>query len=264
MRRKIRALLKKNLYTYRIIRMCKLVNNLIRNGSYFTRVFFILPEKKVLYLSVSKAGNTSIKASMYAIPERSDYRLVHRSMRGQDRCKKISQLDQYPDYFKFTFVRNPFRRLISCYENKMHADRAKVGKMINMLIYDHYLMGFLSKDHGFRHFARRVCMIPDRLADRHFVSQSMDVLDANGNLLVDYVGKLEHMERDYAPLRQKYGFQPLLHYNKAKKAKQNWMDYYDLETARRVYRRYETDIKVFKYQDAYEELIAYLKVREAQ
>jgi hypothetical protein len=261
-KRRIVAALKKNIHTRRILRMIRLVLNVIKHGSYYTRVFFILPKKKALYLSVSKAGNTSIKASMFNLPKYADYRFVHRAMRTFHSCRSIEKLGQYGDYFKFTFVRNPFRRLVSCYENKLHTDKAEVGKTICFLIYDSYLFGFLSKDRGFRSFARRVCMIPDCLSDRHFASQSMDAVGPDGRLLVDYVGKLERMERDYEPLRQKFGFAPLPHYNRTKTAMRNWMDYYDLDTARRVYRRYRTDIEVFGYQDAYAELVAYLQARE--
>jgi hypothetical protein len=151
------------------------------------------------------------------------------------------------------FVRNPFDRLTSCYENKYHSDQSRVGKSIKMLIYK-----------GFRDFARRVCMIPDGMADKHFMSQCVSVVDRNGKLLLDYVGKFENLEADYEPIRRKYGFQPLPHYNRTEIAKGNWMDYYDLETARRAYQRYKTDIETFGYQGAYGELVSYLRKKKTQ
>lgn len=251
--------LRKNIHTRRLLNMYQIIRRIIGKGSYYSRSFFYIPEKKVLYLSVSKAGNTSIKASLFNLHADKTYRDIHRKVHSLNQAKNIDKIGEFPDYFKFTFVRSPFRRLVSCYENKLHTDQDKVGKTIRFLIYDSYLMGFLAKDRGFGNFARRVCMIPDRISDRHFVSQSMNAIGPDGKLLVDYVGKLENMEADYAPIREKYGFPPLPHYNRTRKARQNWMDYYDLDTARRVYKRYETDIRVFGYQKEYDKLVSYLK-----
>lgn len=236
---------------------------LLRKGSYYSRSFVYLPEKKVLYLSVPKAGNTSIKASMFALPHARNYRTIHKNVRTLHQSVSLSQIGSYADYYKFTFVRNPLQRLVSCYENKLHTDVDDLGSGIRFLIYDVYLMGFLSKDRGFKNFARRVCLIPDRISDRHFVSQSMGALTSGRKLVVDYVGKLERMEKDYEPLRQRFGFAHLPHYNNTRNSGKNWMDCYDLDTARRVYKRYRTDIEIFGYQDAYDELIAYLEAKES-
>lgn len=260
---KVRKLGRSGGYTrQRIYEFLCMLNRVRKHGSYYERSIFCIPEKKVLYVSVPKAGNTSIKASMYALPVKEDYRAVHSEIRKISEHSRWSKIGDYPDYFKFTFVRNPFERLVSCYENKLHSDVAGLGKTLSMLIYDRYLLGFLGKDRGFISFARRICLIPDRLADKHFMSQSFSLVDKNGNVLLNYVGRLENMNADYETIRQKFNFKPLPHYNKTKKEKRNWMDYYDLDTARRVYRRYKTDIEVFGYQDTYEKLVAYLKAKE--
>ncbi|MGI6240040.1 MAG: sulfotransferase family 2 domain-containing protein [Christensenellales bacterium] len=246
----------------RIIAFLTLLRRVHKRGSYYSRSIFCVPEKKLLYLSVSKAGNTSIKAALYALPETDDYRTIHADVRKIGENRRATEIVNYPDYDSFTFVRNPLERLVSCYENKFHSDKASVGRTIRTLIYDRYLLGFLAKDRGFRNFARRVCLIPDRNADRHFASQSMNALDADGKIIVDYVGKFENFADDFETLRRRFDLAPLPHYNKTKKSGRNWMDYYDLKTAKRVYQRYRTDIAVFGYQDAYDALIDYLKAKE--
>lgn len=40
------------------------------------------------------------------------------------------------------------------------------------------------------------------------------------------------------------------------------MDYYTLETARLVYKKYRKDVEAFGYQDSYRRLISYLKKKE--
>lgn len=261
LKKRIAARLSKNIHALRLLNLYRLTVRVLRTGAYYTRSFFYLPDKKLLYLSISKVGNTSIKASMYNLAEGDSYRDIHTKVNQLHVSGRIRNMDKFQDFYKFTFVRNPFQRLVSCYENKLHTDQAEVGESISFLIYDAYLLGFLSKDRGFSSFARRVCMIHDRIADRHFASQSIGALGPDGRLALDYVGKMERMNADYEPLRQRFGLAPLPHYNKTKKEK-NWMDYYDEKTARRVCRRYRTDIEVFGYQGVYDELISYIKARD--
>jgi chondroitin 4-sulfotransferase 11 len=230
-------------------------------GCYSPRTFHINHDKKLIYLSNSKVACSSIKASMYHLEQQQDYRSVHKAANAQKQYEIDVPYDRYADYYKFTFVRNPFARLVSCYVNKLHEDREKLGKTMDRLYFARYLFGYLNVDKGFHNWARRVCRIPDRYADRHFISQSYLVHDKNGNMLVNHVFNFENLARDYGAISEKFDLAPLPHYNKTNKG--NWMDYYDLRTARIVYRRYKRDICEFGYQGAYDELIRYIKEKSA-
>ena len=225
------------------------------------RTFHINHDKKLIYLSNSKVACSSIKASMYCLDEQEDYRSVHRVANAQKHYELSVPYDKYADYYKFTFVRNPFARLVSCYVNKLHEDRAKLGVTMQRLYFSRYLFGYLNVDKGFRNWAKRVCRIPDKYADRHFVGQSYLLHDKEGHLLVNHVFNFENLARDYEPIREKYGLAPLPHYNKTSKG--NWMDYYDLSTARAVYRRYRQDIEQFGYQETYEKLLRHIAENKA-
>lgn len=253
--------MRKTPFTRKVRAMYKLLRKVHRKGAYYSRSFFYDPNKKFLYISVSKVGNTSIKASIYAMPEMDDYRNVHKAVHQQECRAHVDQLPNFKDYYKFTFVRNPFDRLVSCYENKLHTDRESVGVTIKELIYDRYLMGYLGKDKGFHDWAKRVCRVPDKYADRHFISQSFGMLDEDGELVLDFVGKFERFSSDFEIIREKFDLAPLPHYNRTSKKKKNWMEYYDLETAQKVYERYKTDIQLFGYQETYDKLIEHIKSR---
>ena len=121
-------------------------------------------------------------------------------------------------------------------------------------------MGYIGRDKGFKHFVKRMVRIPDWLCDRHFVGQWY-LLNPGGRSAVDYVGKFEELPTSYEPIREKYALEPLPHYNKT--AKRNWMDEYDLKTARLVMKRYQKDIEVYGYQDAADALIAYLTEKDS-
>jgi len=228
--------------------------NLIKCGLFFPIGHIDMPQKQITYISVPKAACSSVKASMANRQFKDDYS-VHFALRDQ-----YEPVNTARNYFIFSFVRNPFDRLVSCYESKYHHDpeAAAPGKPQH-LAYDHYLLGFLSKDKGFGHFAKKVCFIPSRFAEEHFRSQYL-TLYRRGRCIADFVGKFENLSADYEPIREKYNFAPLAHYNKSGKG--DWRDYYTPETAKLVYRKYRKDFEVFGYADEYEKLLAYLKAKE--
>ena len=232
-------------------------------GAYMIWSYVVLEEKKVIYLVMQKAACTSIMASMTQTESTASYLDVNQTVRNTGLVLDDFDPTAYQGYYVFTFVRNPFERLISCYENKYHTDKDLRAARKSEMKYDSYLMGYLKKDRGFRSFASRVCRIPDRLADQHFVSQSFLIDRMGKNPKPDFVGHYENLSAEYEPIRAKYGFMPLPHHNKTPKAS-SWMDYYDLSTARKVYHRYRTDIERYGYRETYDKLIAHLQSKGVQ
>ena len=224
--------------------------HLIRFGFVDPPEYIEVPEKQSAYINIPKAACSSFKASITNRNFPDDYS-VHTAIGGKFRFSRLNS-----DYFVFSFVRNPFDRLASCYESKFHRDAA-IKKPY--LAYKYYLLGILSKDLGFEHFIKTIYRIPERLAEKHFRSQHSS-LYRHGKCVADFVGKFENLETDYEPIRQKYGFAPLKHYNKTDKG--NWMDYYTPKTAKMVYRKYRKDFETFGYQDEYEKLLKYLAAKE--
>jgi chondroitin 4-sulfotransferase 11 len=238
-------------------RMVNLLRRLITRGAYMGWSYLAIDSKKVLYLVIQKAACTSIKASMAGVDSDAFFVEVIQEVRETGHTFTEIDASQYADYFVFTFVRNPFERLISCYENKYHI---KLPEHLRdrPLPYDYYLLGYLRRDRGFCAFAQRVCRIPDRIADNHFASQCFMIERMGRNPKPDFIGHFERLVEEYEPIREKYDFMKLPHHNKTPHTR-NWMDYYDLKTAQMVYRRYRQDIERFGYQKTYEQLVAYLQ-----
>ncbi len=216
--------------------------------------YYMDEERHVAYLENYKAACTSIRVSMLRrddIPD--DYSVfsvaqsVH--MGGHTFGHK--------DWFTFSFVRNPFARLVSCYESKYHSDRVRYRDAIRRgwLVYDVYLNGYLRQDKGFDHFVRRVIDIPHCLDDGYIRSQYRLLVGKGGKPVVDFIGKVENMEADYEPIRRRYGYGPLRRYNQS--GHSDWRDYYTTELARMVYGKYKDDVRYFGYEGEYEDLLAH-------
>ncbi len=222
-------------------------------GNYPYPKYMVIPEKKLIYLEMPKVANCSIKASMLKRTFKDDYSVQKESLKYT-----IHRLDhQYDDFYKFTFVRNPFERLVSCYESKYHKDKQMIGEVIEELEYNHYLFGLLRKDKGFTNFLCRIIFIPDPYKDHHFKPQYHIVYNKNGKCCVDYIGKYEEINKDYQKISQRFDLDNLSTYNKTER--RSYMDYYNIITARLAYFIYKDDIQKFGYEKDYKKLICYIK-----
>ncbi|NEO38726.1 MAG: sulfotransferase family protein [Moorea sp. SIOASIH] len=146
--------------------------------------------------------------------------------------------EQFKSYYKFSFVRNPWKRLASEY------------------IFKRYIDKFEFKDFVFNNFPK-----PDDYSDasRHVLPQYDFLYDSQGNLLVDFVGRFENLQADFNIVCQKLGIKetqlPHLNSNKQNKIvkgyKQEYkpyLEYYDDETKEFVGKIYKKDIETFGYR----------------
>ncbi len=231
----------------------------IRKGTTdFPPIFFRDNEQHVAYLSNPKAACSSISASMLRredIPDDYSVFVLRRPYCSEDPVTEEG-------WFTFTFVRNPFVRLVSCYESKFHTDQKTNRRAMERraLDFDHYLRGYLKRDQGFAEFVDQVVSIPWRLDNKHFCSQYHRIIGKDGKPMVDFIGKVEHLGEDYEPIREKYDFAPLKVYNKSEHG--DWRDYYTTALAKKVYRKYKKDVQYFGYEQEYKDLLAYCAQKE--
>lgn len=260
--------IRKNIITHHIGAIIWQIKNILLYGLAEPIVWYVNKEKKLVYMQTPKAACSSITANMYDMEE-TDAHIVHRkAFYGRDKrlllpiWMRAQSNNKYKNYFKFTFVRNPFERLVSCYKNKYHTDKKYIGSTLTHMTFDIYMLGYLKKDEGFCEFAKKMSKIPQVLANAHFASQAYRIFDKDGVSRLDFVGKLENISNDWNVLVEKCGFTPLCRLNQT--GRDNWMDYYDRKTAEIVYKYYEKDVKAFGYEDSYGELMDYISKKEVR
>jgi hypothetical protein len=158
-------------------------------------------------------------------------------------------------YFKFAFVRDPFDRLVSCYEDRvMRPVHAQIGRHHFDTDYNRVLVKTLAgscfhQNMSFAEFVELTGKIPDFLADGHFKSQH-GWLYRFGSRIPDYVGKLETLTEDWRPLAARFSLPELDHRNRSEDYELR--DYFKTsETVRAAARRYWKDIRSFGYEDSF-------------
>lgn len=209
----------------------------------------LLKEQKAIYFPVPKVACTSIKYALtdalkIKIPDRPDG--IHMvKFRGVNKNK----LSVYEEYFKFGFVRNPWDRLASCYFNRIKQEpitdfRYKEGVARGFIPYKKFYTGM-----SFKEFVKAIATIPDNKSNPHFKSQYTFLTNKKDELIVNYIGKFETLNKDWNYICKKIGIKNCKLGHKMKSGKsRNYKQYYDEETKAIVAKRFAKDIKMFNYK----------------
>ena len=108
----------------------------------------------------------------------------------------ISQ-ELYNQYFKFSFVRNPYHRLFSIYRYK---------RFNEYLSFDSFVQ-------------KKLLFLTENSKDNYFYKPQYDYLYYDDQCTVDFVGKFEDIQRDFVEVKGQIGNNKLVlqHHNKTKR-----------------------------------------------
>lgn len=133
----------------------------------------------------------------------------------------------FESYFKFAFVRNPFELLVSWYHNALQneTDKDTVHRKVTQM-------------NGFGDFVRWATSRP--------TLQVNFVTDRDGNQIVDFIGRFENLEADFAEVCRRIGVEASLPHA-FRSEHQAYRGYYDAEARRLVEEHLRPDIERFGY-----------------
>lgn len=233
------------------------LRSLARYRQLDAREWLVFEDRQLAFLVLSKNACTSIKR---ALGERCgiDAPDIHAApgWKPHKRWGVLSGAER--TYDSFAFVRNPFARLVSCYRDKILWEP---GDPVYPRPYYDIAPYTLPVNSSFAEFVARIDRIPDRLADRHFKSQSAQLYQGRERL-VRFVGRMEHLAEDWRAVATKHDLPPTLqraHTTREKGPHADWRDYYDRALVDAVYTRYHDDFERLGYADARDELAAHLR-----
>ena len=156
---------------------------------------------------------------------------------------------QYPDYYTFSFVRNPWSRIVSCYNSKIGS---------NIIGFRARILSFYKGLEGGMEFTDFVHWLGsdegrDEIADRHWMSQYHFLTGEDGQDLCDFIGRYESLHEDWAKVREILGVpeMDLPHKGWISAERSNYTDYrtyYDDETRAIIAERYARDIEMLGYE----------------
>ena len=164
----------------------------------------------------------------------------------EDRQDTIgTALSRYGDYYKFSFVRNPWARALSCYNSKIN--QPTMDKKARILA----LYKGLHERMSFEDFCvwLNTAEGSDEIADRHWLSQHYFLYDSEGRQICDFVGRLENLSRDFVNLAQKLDlpFERLGNTGRITHGA-NYREFYTEGSKALIENRYARDIDLFGYE----------------
>lgn len=137
-------------------------------------------------------------------------------------------------YFKFAFVRNPWDWQVSVYHFILREPTSSTHEAVKACgSFSNYLEWVVKTDAPYPKGITKL--------------QSEMITDANGKLLVDFLGRYESLAADFDRIRDKLGIaERLPHVNKSQH--EDYRNYYNDHTRDLVAKHFQTDIALFGYE----------------
>lgn len=168
--------------------------------------------------------------------------------------------DRWRSAYKFCFVRNPYDRAVSSWKHackllargvpiaKGHLTRSDPRMTANRLSYKLRGRAVFDCSVSFREFL--ALLSTGRLITHalwHSTPQAVHVMDMDGQVVVDFVGRFENLDSDFRELCRALGMPddglPKLNPS----ARSEWQSYYEEKTRELVAELYRTDFLTFGY-----------------
>lgn len=151
--------------------------------------------------------------------------------------------EQWSSYFKFAIVRNPFDRLVSSYN--FVCEKTKYRKFRDNMPFKDFV--FRKGVFGNTFSPSIIIKKRDKCCQR--MPSHRYIYDENDNLLVDYVGKFENLQKEWDFICKQLKVKlELGHHNECSPNNKHYRDYYDEETKRFVTEACKKDLEIFGYE----------------
>mgnify|MGYP003964373137 FL=1 len=215
-------------------------------GKVFNGIPRVIPHSKPPVYDFSLVGRRSVDVSVIGAKAMWEYEREKKSHisahQYKDFLTKENRLDIWNDYFKFSVVRNPFSYIVSVFKmlNGPYFGRGKKPQYENQIPSE------------FPEFVKHLTDERNplfRKEDQHMWTQTDWLCDADGNVLVDKVGKMETLQKDFGEICKKLKWDNIkVPRINASKIKIPYTDYYTDELIELVGNYYCNDLINFNYK----------------
>ena len=233
------------------------------DGFEFEELINVVPSLGVIYITVPKVASTRIRQTLAAAVGRHTVSLNpgrRRRFRGPQGPRSMTlasfhMLATDPKTLRFSFVRNPYARAVSCWADKLQGKPLVPGDdFVNAYLarrqeIDADLPAGRDRTLSFSDFVTYAGAFANRRVDAHLQAQD-DILAMPG-IALDFVGRIERFSQDIVRVLDHIAATNGIRGDAANPVNPSrhgpWADYYTPELRDRIYRAYERDFDRFEY-----------------
>lgn len=228
---------------------------------------FISNSRRFVFVHITKAAGTSITAALDKSCQWNDLALggttlgeaiqaPYRERFGIHKHSTASEIKAvvgeavWDDYFTFSFVRNPYSRAVSLYTFIRRSVRETgyrwylpIRRGRNLDLWRWPATRAYLATRSFSEFIRH----PELQPDPGMRSQADWLCDGDGRLMVDFVGKVENIDTDYATVAERagLGIESLTTHNRSGRG--SWREHVSDADYEYLYDVYRRDFELFGY-----------------
>lgn len=195
---------------------------------------------KFIFIHNYKVAGTSVREALqvYTIPPKENYiNWIGQKLKilpssgdfidhvSAPNLKKELAPKYFDNYFKFSFVRNPWDWQVSLYHYMREQKDHRQHQLVMSQTFEEYIHWRVEND---------------------LKLQKQFMYDDKGNCLVDFIGKMETINEDFKKITDRIGINAVLpHSNKSKH--KHYQELYNAETKALVAKYFYEDIELFGY-----------------
>lgn len=209
---------------------------------------------RFLFVHIAKTGGTSVRAALerlrwqdpwyYAmflcsrLSHLSGHRIATKLPRHAKvvAAKELLPREYFDALFKFAFVRNPWDLQVSSFH---HIRRERPHYLGGHETFEAFLRWKLDPERPYQYHV-----------DTSITRQTDYLIDLDGRIVVDFIGRYEQLHQDFATACGRIGIPApaLPHARQAKDRKHDYRSYYSDETAELIARHFARDIQLLDYR----------------
>jgi hypothetical protein len=197
-------------------------------------------DRKIAFIHIPKTAGQSIE-DLFEFELDNHHYFGNNNGHDFSHCtiKNMQSKIDISNFFKFSFVRNPFDRLVSEFFYRSELKHNWVFKRLKMKKYsfEDFVNGFYEYKLSFD--------INKSSDESHFYSQ-FEFVCIDNKISVDFLGRFENFKNDISILKKKFNINKnIIHKNKTNHY--HYSLYYNTTTKSMVENIYEKDLSVFNY-----------------
>ena len=202
-------------------------------------------ENEVIFIHIPRTGGSSIERALIG---QDFWKIDRRNKHATCHSAKEEYAEYWDDYYKFSFVRNPWDRHVSMlkHEKYFYGRSVTFGEgVLDIGKLGHYTSKYgqppntIEFDYRFveREYFEKFDMIPQAIFTNYIGSE------------MDFIGRFENLQSDFDSITEELGIggRELPHAGASSK-RTHYADYYDDETREYIGEMYKNVIDMFNYK----------------